>query len=80
VNARGARLQLFRSDTGPCSAHIDPGADILHWESIELGPGAAYSFRLPPVVVNERWALAYLTRACGAGRWCGEVRSNAVTK
>lgn len=80
VDARGAAVEHLRSDTGACSAHVFPGDDVLHWESIELKPGAAYSFRLPALAAPRPFALAYRAPACGAGRWCGEVRSNVVTK
>jgi hypothetical protein len=78
VDARGAAVQVFQSDTGPCSAHIDPTADVLHWASIELAPGAAYSFTLPAGAAAPPWTLAYQAAACGAGRWCGELRSNLL--
>lgn len=78
VDGRGGLVQQLRSDTGPCSAHFVPSDDVLHWDSIELTPGAAYSFTLPAVATREPVALAYQTAACGAGRWCGEVRSNLV--
>jgi hypothetical protein len=53
---------------------------VLHWEPVELAPGAAHSFRLPAVVATPPFTLAYQADGCDGGRWCGELRSNVLAR